>query len=61
MPVFGQSLWTALGEAGEPIWDEVKAPPIERSAVPAEPFFSAVRVDPDALRADASVGAEPVR
>jgi methionyl-tRNA synthetase len=50
MPTFGQALWTALGESGEPVWDEVKPPPIERASLPRRPFFVVVHLDADAVR-----------
>jgi methionyl-tRNA synthetase len=50
MPSFGAALWRALGEAGEPTWDEVKAPPFERAIAPDRSFFSALHVAVDDVR-----------
>jgi methionyl-tRNA synthetase len=52
MPTFGRVLWSALGEAGVPVWDAVKAPPFERAVVPAQPLFSALTVTVDDVRAE---------
>jgi methionyl-tRNA synthetase len=52
MPVFATALWAALGEPGEPVWDEVKPPPFERATAPSRPFFTPLHVTVDDVRPD---------
>lgn len=50
MPSFSRSLWAALGEHGEPVWDGVRAPALDRVKPPCEPFFVPVHVRMEDVR-----------
>jgi methionyl-tRNA synthetase len=50
MPEFGATLWAALGERGEPVYDEIKPPPFERAVAPDRPFFAVLQVAADDVR-----------
>jgi methionyl-tRNA synthetase len=54
MPAFSQALWAALGEAGAPAWDGTKAPRLGTAAMPSQPFFSPIHLDPGEIRPNAS-------
>jgi hypothetical protein len=58
MPSFSRSLWTCLGEAGDPNWDGVKAPPFDRAVVPELPFFAPMHVTVEDVRPH--LAADPV-
>jgi methionyl-tRNA synthetase len=49
MPEFAGRLWTALGEAGEPILDGIRVP-TGAAQVPSTPFFAPIHVTVDEVR-----------
>jgi methionyl-tRNA synthetase len=55
MPTFGRALWRALGETGEPAYDEIAAPPYERAVVPERAFFAEIHITAEDIRHEAAV------